>query len=98
MDSFGSRINPRFVPSRIREGDVVRANSNRFREGNGRFQGKEKSCFVVVQFQMIFRHSCFYVACACIEFFGEVGHFIERRDFWSCVSLRKADGLQSGLL
>ena len=44
MDSFGSRINPRFVPSRIREGDVVRAKSNRVREGNGRrFQGMSET-------------------------------------------------------
>ena len=59
------------VPGRIREGDVVRAKSNRVREGDGRrFQrrrkGKEKSfCFVVVQFELIFRHPCFYVVCAC---------------------------------
>ena len=31
------------VPGRIREGDVVRAKSNRVREGNGRrFQGRRK--------------------------------------------------------
>ena len=30
---------------------------------------------------MIFRHPCFYVVCACIEFFGEVGHFTERSGF-----------------
>ena len=57
------------VPGRIREGDVVRAKSNRVREGYGRrFQGrrkgKEKICFVVVQFELIFRHPCFYVVCA----------------------------------
>ena len=46
------------LPSRIREGDVVRAKSNRVREGNGgRFQGgrkgKEKSfCYVVVKFEL----------------------------------------------
>ena len=60
----------------------MRAKSNRVREGYGRrFQGrrkgKEKSfCFVVVQF-----HSCFHVVCACIEFFGEVGHFTERSGY-----------------
>ena len=84
------------VPGRIREGDVVRAKSNRVREGTGRrFQGrrkgKEKSfCFVVVQFELIFRHPCFYVVCACIEFFGEVGHFIERSGFLElCVICEK---------
>ena len=62
----------------------MRAKTNRVREGNGRkFQGrrkgKEKSfCFVVIQFELIFRHPCFYVVCACFEFFGEVGHFIDR--------------------
>ena len=65
----------------------MRAKSNRVMEGNGRrFQGrrkgKEKSfCFVVVQSELIFRHPCFYVVCACIEFFGEVGHFTERSGF-----------------
>ena len=60
------------VPGRIREGDVVRAKSNRAREGNGgRFQGrrkgKGKSCFVA-RFELIFGHPCLYVVCACIEF------------------------------
>ena len=65
----------------------MRAKSNRVREGNGRrFQGrrkgKEKSfCFIVVQFELNFRHPCFYVVCAYIEFFGEVGHFTERSGF-----------------
>ena len=84
------------IPGRIREGDVVRVKSNRIREGNGRrFQGrrkgKEKSfCFVVVQFELIFRHPCFYVVCACTEFFGEVGHFIERSGFLElCVICEK---------
>ena len=86
MDSFGSRISPRFVPGRIREGDVVRPKSNRFSEGNGRFQGKEKSCFVVVQFELIFRHPCFYVVCAS---FGEVGHITERSAFLELCHLRR---------
>ena len=66
------------------------------REENGRsFQGrrkeKEKSfCFVVVQFELIFRHPCFYVVCACIEFFGEVVHFTERSGFLElCVIFEK---------
>ena len=80
----------------------MRAKSNRAREGNGgRFQGrlkeKEKSfCFVVVQFELIFRHPCFYVVCAGIEFFGEVGHFTERSEFLELCHLRKDDCLQSG--
>ena len=71
MDSFQSRMNPKFLAES--EGDVVRAKSNRIREGNGRrFQGrrkgKEKSfCFVVVQFEPNFRHPCFYVVCACMH-------------------------------
>ena len=84
------------VPGRIREGDGVRAKSNRIREGNGRrFQGrrkrKEKSfCFVVVQFELIFRHPCFYVVCECIEFFGEAGHFTERSGYLElCVICEK---------
>ena len=65
----------------------MRAKSNRVREGDvRRFQGsgkgKEKSfCFVVVQFELFFRHPCFYVVCAYTEFFAEVGHFTERSGF-----------------
>ena len=84
------------VPGRIREGDVVRAMSNRIREGNGRMfqgrrEGKEKSfCFVIVQFELIFGHPCFYVVCACIEFFDEAGHFTERSGYLElCVICEK---------
>ena len=65
----------------------MRAKSNRVRKGDGRRlqgirKGKEKSfCFVVVQFGLIFRHPRFYVVCACIKFFGEIGHFTERSGF-----------------
>ena len=74
MDSFESRMNPR------RGGDVVRAKSNRVREGNdrrsqGRRKGKEESLFCRrSEVELIFGHPYFYVVCACIEFFGEVGH------------------------
>ena len=74
----------------------MRAKSNRIRERNGgRFQGrrkgKEKSfCFVVIQFELIFGHPCFYVACACIQFFDEDGHFTERSGFLElCVIYEK---------
>ena len=40
-----------------------------------------KSFSLVVQFEMIFGHACFYVVCACIEFFGEVVRFTERSGF-----------------
>jgi len=39
---------------------------------------REDFCFVVVKLELIFGHSCFYVICACIEFFGAAGHFTER--------------------
>ena len=74
----------------------MRAKSNRVREGNGRrFQGRRKGkvksfCFVVVQFELIFRHPCFYVVCAIIESFGEVVHLIERSGFLElCVICEK---------
>ena len=85
-DSFESRMNPRFLAESemwmLREPRVIESR----RETGGRFQGrrkgKEKSFFfVVVQFELIFGHPCFYVICACIEFFGEVGHFTERSGF-----------------
>ena len=87
MDSFESGMNPRFLAESLREGDVVRAKSNRVREGNGRrFQGrrkgKEESLFCRrSEVELIFGHPYFYVVCACIEFFGEVGHFTERSGF-----------------
>jgi len=93
MDSFESRMNPRFLEESEKG---ILWEPNRIREGNGRrFQGrwkrKEKSlCFVVIQFELIFGHSCFYVVCACIEFFGEVGHFTERSRFLElCVISKK---------
>ena len=55
MDRFESVKNDCKLPGRMRDGDVVRAESNRVREGNGRrFQGrrkgKEKSfCHVMTQ-------------------------------------------------
>ena len=95
MDNFWVK-NESKVPDRIREGDVVRAKSNRTREGNcrrfqGRRKGKEKSfCFIVVQFELIFCHPWFYVVCACTEFFGEAGHFTERSRFLElCVICEK---------
>ena len=73
----------------------MRAKSNRVREGNSRFQGRQKGkeknfCFAIVQFELIFRHPCFYVVCAWIEFFGEAGHFTERSGFLElCVVCKK---------
>ena len=44
--------------------------------------GKRRaSVFVVVKLELIFGHPCFYVICACIEFFGEVGNFTETSGF-----------------
>ena len=40
-------------------------------------------------FSVIFGHPCFYVICACIEFFGEVGHFTERSEFLELCIIRK---------
>ena len=51
---------------------------------------KEKRRDVVVQFELIFGHSCFHVVCACTEFFGEVGHFTVRSGFLElCVICEK---------
>ena len=53
----------------------MRAKSNRIREGNSRrFQERR-------QFDLLFGHPYFYVVCAYIEFFGEVGHFTEWSGF-----------------
>ena len=40
-------------------------------------------------FELIFGHLCFYVVCACSEFFGEVGHFTERSRFLELCIIRK---------
>ena len=45
-------------------------------------KGQEKSfCFLVVKFELICGHPCFYVVFVWVEFFGEVGHFTERSGF-----------------
>ena len=84
------------VSGRIRQGDVVRAKSNRVREGNGRrFQGrrkgKEKSfCFVVIQFELIFHHPCFYGYIMCIHFKVSL-----KRWKWWAVSDREREKISS---
>ena len=87
------------VPGRIREGDVVRAKSNRVREGTGRrFQGrrkgKEKSfCLVWADFP-----SSMFLCCLCMHWvlwWGWSLHWEEQISGAVC-HLRKADGLQSG--
>ena len=95
MDSFESRMNPRFLaesekgmlwePRVIESG---RGTVEGFKEDE---KGKRRaSVSVVVQFELIFRHPCFYVVCACIEFFGEVVHFSERSGFLElCVICEK---------
>ena len=93
MDSFESRMNPRFL-AESEKGMLWE--SNRIREENsrrfqGRRKGKEKSfCFVIVQFELIFHHPCFYVVCACTEFFGDVGQFTDSSGFLElCVICEK---------
>jgi len=83
------------VPGRVRKGDVVRAKNNLVKDGNGgRFQGirkwKQKTyCFVVVKFERIFGHPCFYVICARIGLFGEVGDLTERNGFLELCVVRE---------
>ena len=58
-------------------------------------KGKRRASagFDIVKFELIFGHPCFYVVCACIEFFGTVGHFFERSGFLElCIIRKKADG------
>ena len=83
------------VPGRIREGNVVRAKSNRIMEGNsGRFQGrrkgKEKSfCFVVVHWAD-FRSSMFLCRLCMHWVLWWVGHFTEKSGFLElCVICEK---------
>ena len=69
------------------------AKSNQVREGKQQVlrKKKKKKCFCfVIKFELIFGHPCFYVVCACIEFFDEVGHFTERSGFLElCVVCEK---------
>ena len=93
MDSLESRMNPRFraesEKGMLWEPRVIESGGKRIRF-QGRRKGKEKSfCFVVVQFELIFRHPCFYVVCACNEFFGEAGHFTERSRFLELCIIRE---------
>ena len=43
--------------------------------------GKRRASLLSSLFKLIFGHPCVYVAYACTEFFGEVGHFTERSGF-----------------
>jgi len=57
---------------------------------SGRETVEEKSFyFVVVKLELIFSHPCFYVICACLEFFGEVGNFTERSGLLELCIIRK---------
>ena len=94
MDSFESRMNPRFLAESEKgmlwEPRVIKSG----RETVEDFQEDEKRksfCFVIIQFELIFHQSYFYyVVCACIEFFGEAGHFTERSGFLElCVICKK---------
>ena len=71
----------------------MRAKSNQVRDGNGkRFQGKQRGKekgFCFVKLGLIFDHPYFYVACACIEFFGEAGNFTERSGFLELCIIHK---------
>ena len=74
MDSFESKMNPRFLAESekgmLGEPRIIetRRETVGFKEDE---KGKRRTSdgFVVVQFELIFRHPCFYVVCACIEFF-----------------------------
>ena len=103
MDSFESRMNPTFLAESEKgmlwEPRVIEWGRETVEGFKGDKKGKENNfCFVVVQFELIFRHPRFYVVCACTEFFGEVGHFTERSGFLElCVICKKLmAGLQSG--
>ena len=59
----------------------------------GRFQGDEngkRRASVLSSLSLTLSRPCSYVVCACIEFFGEVGHFIQRSGFLElCVICEK---------
>ena len=93
MDNFESRMNPRFLAESEKgmlwEPRIIESGRETvgFKEDE---RGQKSFCFVVVQFEPIFRHPYFYVGCACIEFFSEVGHFTERSGFFElCVTCEK---------
>ena len=69
----------------------MRAESNQVREGNGcrlqRRRKKDSFCFVIIEVELIFCYPCFYIICACTEFFLKVVISLRGVDFWSsCVS------------
>ena len=85
-------MNPRFLAESekgiLREPRVTESG----RETGEGFKEDKKGnrSVVVVQFELNFAHRCFYVICACSEFFGEVGHFSQRGGFLElCVICEK---------
>ena len=94
MVSFESRMNTRLLAESEKgmlwEPRVIESGRETVEGFKEDKKGKRRAVFVVVQFELIFRHPCFYVVCACIEFFGEVGHFTERSGFLElCVICKK---------
>ena len=94
MDSFESRINPRFLEESEKgmlwEPRVIES----WRETVGGFKedekGKRRASVLSSFIELIFGHPCFYVVCACTEFFDELVTSLRRADFWSCVSSAKS--------
>ena len=85
------------VPGRIREGDVVRAKSNRVREGNGRrfqgrWKGKEKSLlFCRRSVWADFPSSMFFMLSVhALSSLVRLVTSLRGADFWSCVSSAKS--------
>ena len=69
MNSYESRINPRFLA----ESEKVMLPEPRVIEsGRETVKGFKE--------ELIFGHPRFYAVCACIEFFDEVGHFTDLHD------------------
>ena len=81
MDSFESRMNPRFLAESEKgilwEPRVIESGRETVEGFKEDEKGKRRAS-VLSSFSL---SPCFYVVCACIEFFGEVGHFTERSGF-----------------
>ena len=107
MDSFESRMNPRFLAEskkamlwELRVIESGRETVEGFKEdqkGKRRPKGKEKSFyFIVIQFELIFGHPCFYAVCVpALSSLVRLVTSLREADFWRCVSFSNEDGLQS---
>ena len=97
MDSFESRMSPRFLAESEKgmlwEPTVIEAGRETVEGLKEDEKGKKSFCFVVVQFDLIFRHPSLHVFMSSVHALSSLVRLVTSlrgADFWSCVSSAKS--------